>query len=265
MDAFSAALRRERATRVLLPLFFVSGATGLVYQTLWARQLHLVFGTSGFAIATVLAAFMAGLAAGGFAMARRVDRIARPLRTYALLELGIGVYALLFPHVLQLLTPLYLSLARALDLRPLGFGVVQFILVATALLLPTALMGATLPVLARFATDRLGAAGGWVGVLYGVNTAGAVGGTWLAGFLLLPHYGLFATNVVAAAADLLLALAAVSLDRWSEGAEGAPVEDDLGATTDGCLVAPRYVWQLVVVVAGLGGCAALVYEVAWTR
>jgi spermidine synthase len=265
MDAFSAALRRERATRVLLPLFFVSGATGLVYQTLWARQLHLVFGTSGFAIATVLAAFMAGLAAGGFAMARRADRVVRPLRIYALLELGIGVYALLFPHLLQLLTPIYLSLARALDLRPVGFGLVQFGLVATALVVPTALMGATLPVLARFATDRLAAAGDRVGVLYGVNTAGAVCGTWLAGFVLLPGLGLFATNVVAAVANLLLALAALGLDRWSEGAESAPVEDDLGDRADGRLGAPRSLWRLVVVVAGLAGFAALVYEVAWTR
>jgi len=264
MDAFSAALRRERATRALLPLFFVSGATGLVYQTLWARQLHLVFGTSGFAIATVLAAFMAGLATGGFIMARRADRVARPLRTYALLELGIGLYALAFPSLLRLLTPLYLALAAGLGLRPLGFGLVQFALVAVALLLPTALMGATLPVLARFATDRLGAAGNRVGLLYGVNTAGAVGGTWLAGFFLLPAWGLWWTHVAAAVANLLLALAAAALDRWSEGAERAPVEDDLGAT-EGGLTAPRAVWRMAVAATALAGFAALVYEVAWTR
>ena len=75
MDELAAGLRRDQAVRVLLPLFFVSGATALVYQTLWARQLHLVFGTSTFAIATVLAAFMAGLALGGAWMARVADRI----------------------------------------------------------------------------------------------------------------------------------------------------------------------------------------------
>ena len=76
------ALRRERAVRLLVPLFFVSGLTALIYQSIWARQLQLVFGTSQFAIATVLAAFMAGLAAGGFLMARYADRLEKPLLTY---------------------------------------------------------------------------------------------------------------------------------------------------------------------------------------
>ena len=79
MDEFVAHHRRDRAIRALYPLFFVSGATALVYQTLWARELHLVFGTSTFAISTVLASFMAGLAVGGFWMARHVDRLERPL------------------------------------------------------------------------------------------------------------------------------------------------------------------------------------------
>ena len=65
-EEFIVSLRRERATALLLPLFFISGATGLVYQTVWARQLHVLFGTSTFAVATVLAAFMLGLSAGGF-------------------------------------------------------------------------------------------------------------------------------------------------------------------------------------------------------
>lgn len=173
MDELAARLRRERAVGLLLPLFFASGATALVYQTLWVRELQLVFGTSTFAISTVLAAFMAGLAAGGFVMARYADRLARPLMGYGLLEVGIGLYALVFPVLVGVVTPAYLSVWRAVQPGPVAFGLIQFALVGVTLLLPTAMMGATLPLLARFATERLGAAGDRVGTLYAVNTAGS--------------------------------------------------------------------------------------------
>ena len=258
-DPFVARLRRERAVLALLPLFFVSGATGLAYQTLWARDLHLVFGTSTFAIATVLAAFMTGLAIGGFVMARWADKLARPLAAYGWIEIGIGAYALLFPLLVAGVTPVYLSFWRGLEPSPLLFGMVQFVLVGSLLVIPTALMGATLPLLARFATDRLAAAGDRVGTLYAVNTAGAVFGTWLCGFFLLPGLGLWWTTLVASGANLILGVAALALDRWARGAEQAGVATDLpDASFD-----PRGL--AVAISAGLAGFASLTYEVVWTR
>ncbi len=259
MDDLAATLRRERAVGLLLPLFFVSGATALVYQTLWVRELQLVFGTSTFAISTVLAAFMAGLAAGGFAMARFADRLPRPLQMYGWLEIGIGLYALAFPVLVGWVTPLYLQAWTALQPGPVLYGVIQFALVGVTLLLPTAMMGATLPLLARFATVRLGAAGDRVGTLYAVNTAGAVFGTWLCGFVLLPTFGRFSTTLAAAAANLVLGLGAVALDRWASGSEAAP-EDDL----EPGIADVSALWPVAVAI-GLAGFAALVYEVAWTR
>jgi spermidine synthase len=259
MDEIAAALRRERAVSALLPLFFVSGATALVYQTIWSRQLHLVFGTSSFAIATVLSAFMAGLAIGGFWMGRHADRIGRALGVYGLLEIGIGVYALIFPTLIDLLSPIYLATWTALEPSPAVFGIIQFLLVGVALIAPTAMMGATLPLLARFATARLGAAGDRVGTLYAVNTAGAVFGTWLAGFILLPAYGLWATTVAAAACNVLLGLSAIALDLWSASEARQPdVVDDLVTEMHPSLVP-------VAVALGAAGFASLVYEVAWTR
>ena len=193
-------IRRERAIQALLPLFFLSGATALAYQTVWVRELQLVFGTSTFAISTVLASFMGGLALGGFLMARVADRVARPLATYGALEIGIGLYAVLFPMIVGVLTPAYLAVWRALEPGPVVFGLVQFAFVGSSLLLPTAAMGATLPLLARFATLRLGAAGERVGTLYAVNTAGAVAGTILCGFVLLPSIGRENTTWLAASA-----------------------------------------------------------------
>ena len=185
MDDIALKLRHDRAVTALLPLFFVSGATALVYQTLWVRELQLVFGTSTFAISTVLAAFMAGLAAGGFLLGRVADRLNYPLATYGVLEIVIGVYAFAFPWIVTWLTPVYLEAYRSLQPGPVMYGLIQFGLVGVALLLPTAMMGGTLPLLARFATQRLGAAGDRVGTLYAVNTFGAVVGTWLCGFVLL--------------------------------------------------------------------------------
>lgn len=261
MDDLAARLRRERAVAALLPLFFASGATALVYQTLWNRELHLVFGTSSFAIATVLAAFMAGMAAGGFVMARFADRLPRPLFAYGVLEVGIGVYALVFPWLVAAVTPVYLQVWRALEPGPVLFGLIQFSLVGVTLLLPTAAMGATLPILARFATERLGAAGDRVGTLYAVNTAGAVFGTWLGGFVLLPAWGLSWTTALAAGANLALGAGAIALDRWAR-ADQLDVTNDLRPEQLGGLH-PQLI--PVALAMGLAGFASLVYEVAWTR
>ncbi len=260
MDEFAQSLRRERAITALLPLFFVSGATALVYQTLWVRELQLVFGTSTFAISTVLAAFMAGLAAGGFALGRVADRIRRPLAAYGVLEIIIGLYALAFPSIVGVLTPVYLAVYRALEPGPLLYGLVQFALIGVALLIPTAMMGGTLPLLARFATQRLGAAGDRVGTLYSVNTAGAVLGTWLCGFIMLPWLGRFDTTLLAAGANLVLGIGAVALDRWAQ----TPDSDVPTAEND--LVKPMPAAMLPVTIAiAAAGFASLVYEVAWTR
>jgi spermidine synthase len=250
--------RHEYAVYGLLPLFFVSGATALVYQTIWARELHLVFGTSTFAIATVLAAFMAGLALGGAWMARMGDNAARPLRAYGFLEIGIGLYSFAFPLMVRLVGPIYLTVWQSLQPGPVLFGLIQFVLVGGLLLVPTALMGATLPLLARFATERLGSAGDRVGTLYAVNTAGAVFGTWLAGFILLPFLGKHVTTLAVTSANVLLGIAAIALDRWAGGGR-VRAANDLPP-----LRAPRTLGP-VALTMGLAGFASLVYEVAWTR
>ena len=261
MEGEVTSQRRELAFFALLPLFFLSGATALAYQTLWVRELELVFGTSTFAISTVLSAFMGGLAVGGFVMGRYADRVGHPLRAYGLLEIGIGLYAVVFPHVVDAVSPLYLSLWRSMEPGPLVFGLAQFALVGTTLVLPTALMGGTLPLLARFATERLGSAGDRVGTLYSINTFGAVVGTLVCGFVLLPGVGRSDTTWIAAAANLLLGSAAVALDAWTR-------EQTLRAVAD---VAPPTPFRgtgalgVVSVAIGLAGFSALVYEVAWTR
>lgn len=259
MDEPAAKRPAAGPFRILLALFFVSGATALAYQLLWARELQLVFGASTYAISTLLASFMGGLAAGSFAMARHADRLRRPLAVYGALELGIGLYALAFPLLLAAVTPVYLGVWRATEPGPAVFGFVQFLLMGALLLPPTSAMGATLPLLARFATQRLAFAGRRIGSLYAANTLGAVAGVSLCGFLLLPQLGLLRTTLLAVAANLLLGAAAISLDRRTREPAGKPAADPRHGE-------PRLPVMVSVCAAiGLAGFSALVYEVAWTR
>jgi spermidine synthase len=258
MTATASVDRRARAARALVPLFFVSGATSLVYETLWARQLHWVFGTSQLAITTVLAGFMAGLAGGGFVGARIADRTRRPVALYAALEAFIGLYALVFPVLLGGVAPIYKTFWRHVGLfeSPLPFFGAQLVLVGALFLPPTMAMGATLPLLARFATDASEAAAKHVGRLYGANTLGAVLGTAIAGFVLLPKAGLENTTWLAAGANLALALVAGLVAR--RGGEIEPAVP-LGGSR------PLEHARTVLGVAFVAGFTSLVYEVAWFR
>ncbi len=258
MGSVPPSSSRDAVLRGLVPLFLLSGATSLVYETLWGRELHLVFGTSQVAIATVLAAFMGGLSLGGHLMGRIADRVRRPVLLYGLLEGGIGLYALAFPSILRAIVPVYLGFWRWQEPSPTAFAAFQALLVGVLLLAPTTCMGATLPLLARTATSRLSLTGHRVGLLYGVNTAGAVLGTFLAGFVLLPGLGLATTTHFAAVGNLLLLVGALVLSRLTERGALPPVEADAadaGAPPD----------RSVLLVAGLAGFAALVYELAWFR
>ena len=256
MNPELAEFRRERAVRWLIPLFLASGATSLVYETVWERQLHLIFGTSQVAVSTVLAAFMTGLALGGFGGAKWADTVARPIRAYALLEAMIGIYALIFPTLVDWVAPVYQGFYHVFEPSPTAFGAFQFLILGLLLLPPTFCMGMTLPLLSRFATTATAKSGERVGRLYGANTIGAVFGTGLAGFYLLPTIGLSATTACAAGANLALFAGAMTLSRTVEALPITPIK----ASDEGD-------WSLntLGIIAMLAGFSALLYEVAWFR
>ena len=153
-------------------LFLLSGACGLVYQVLWARMLIVVFGATLPAVSTVLSAFMAGLALGSFCFGRWIDGVRRPLLVFACLEAGVGLFAFLFPHLLA--TTGWLAEAEWTEHNPSAFAAARFALAFGLLLIPTAAMGATLPVISRSSVRRFRKLGSGVGLLYAANTLGAV-------------------------------------------------------------------------------------------
>lgn len=242
---------------LLLACFLLSGAAGLVYQTAWTQQLALTFGASELAVVAVLAAYMAGLTVGSVAGLRWLDRVARPVRAYALLELGIAAGALLVPAALGLASRVQLALLGGGDALPEagGAATVAFHLAASfaVLLVPTALMGATLPLLARQAVDRDDELGARVGTLYTANTVGAALGTLGAGFVLLPVLGLGRTVWVGVALNAGAFLLAVPLFRSAS----APVRTE---ATAGPLAHTDLLPLLLA-----SSAVSFTYEVLWTR
>src|SRR6185369_12432453 len=218
MAKSQAAPRTDRpaiAWAVLL-CFFASGTSGLVYQVVWVRELVLVFGATTFAVSTVLTAFMGGLALGSYYFGRRSETVARPLRLYGLLEIGIGIYGLAVPLIFATLPTVYHSFSQWLHLSFFMLSIVRFVFATMVLIVPTALMGATLPVLASFYARDAGRIGLNVGSLYALNTFGAVLGAAATGFVLIPALGMTAATTTAAAINILLGITALGLSRRVE-------------------------------------------------
>ncbi|HSG05993.1 MAG TPA: spermidine synthase, partial [Nitrospiria bacterium] len=139
-----------RIIRAIFVCFFLSGSAGLIYQVLWVRMLGLIFGHTVHAITTVLVIFMAGLALGSYFFGRRVDRMGGLLRLYGALEIGIGLYCLFIPLMLRGVEWSYLHISNTFHISQSGYTLLQFFLVFPVLVIPTLLMGGTLPILSRY-------------------------------------------------------------------------------------------------------------------
>ena len=243
--------------------FLLSGFAALLYQTAWLRQFSLVFGTSELAVATVLAAYMGGLALGAAVAGRLVGRIRRPVLVYGLLEAGIAISALAVPLLLDLASALY---GWALGGRPdppdaatLGQPVFYLVVAMVILAIPTSFMGATLPLLTRHVVTSDREVGPRVALLYATNTAGAVLGALTAGFALLPALGLRNTVLTGAAVNLLVFLIAVRVSRAAPPLEPvAPARPDAGTRA---LSTGTWILPLMLV----SGATSFAYEVLWTR
>ena len=275
--------------------FFLSGFAALLYQTAWLRQFSLVFGTSELAVAAVLAAYMGGLAAGAAVAGRYADRVRRPILVYGILEAGIALSALAVPLLLAGARALYTLILGDQPLPPdaatLGQPVFYLVVAFLVLALPTGFMGATLPLLIRHAVTSDRQIGPRVALLYATNTSGAVFGTIVAGFLLLPALGLSGTvwigvviNAVVFALAALLAKRVPSLVSTGPALEpssapgeatrpligffstciapliaaGRPAAERLGKVFR---MQPGWILPLMLV----SGANAFVYEVLWTR
>lgn len=248
---------------VLMGIIFLSGMAGLTYEVLWLRQLNLIFGVTAFALSVTLAAFMGGLALGSYLFGRLADRLKAPLLVYAALEAGIGIYALMAGPLFSGLDSIYITAGRALGFQHPLIEVFKTVGAFLIILLPTTLMGGTLPVLSKVFVRREEDLGLKVSMLYALNTFGALVGTFLTGFFLIRSLGMAHTTYLAAAVNLLVALAAGLLSRLLATPEAGRPE---AASPPVKVAAERIRLQRLVLGAmALSGFTALCYEVLWTR
>src|SRR5437016_6838676 len=184
---------------LVLAFFFVSGFCGLLYEVVWIRTAGTVIGNTTHAVGTVVGVFMGGLALGGCWGGRQADRRSGGalLALYGLLEGGVALFAVAVPLLIAAAEPIFRVLWSALAGAPVAYGALRALLVGVILLPPTTLMGATLPILARFLSSSIDAAGREAGRAYAINTLGGVIGTVAAGFWLIPDLGLRATTFLA--------------------------------------------------------------------
>lgn len=251
----------SRSTIVLIGLCFVlSGATGLIYEVLWARMLGLVFGATTLAVSTVLAAFMGGLALGSALAGKLAQKIKKPLSVYGLMEILIAVYALLVPLLFRWIDHVYALIWQQLQPGYFSFSLWRFFLSCLVLLVPTTLMGATLPVLAAALVRSSGRDSNSVTRLYACNLAGAIVGTLAAGFVLLPWLGIRTTIGVAAALNVAVGVVAIILQLRAQSqveiAEPVEVEESVAKGERG-----RF-WFFAALVSGF---VTIGTQVSWTR
>jgi len=191
---------------VILIAIGLSGMAALIYEVVWTRMLSLIFGSTVYAVATMLCAFMAGLALGSYLMARKVDKIKNLAMYFGLLQLGIGIYGILFLFSLGYLQYPYFWLYQAFHNYFWLFIFAQFLLYFLVLLIPTTMFGAIFPLATKIFTKGMDEVGKDVGYIYSANSLGSVLGPFLAGFILIPLIGVSKTAVVAAAVNILLGL-----------------------------------------------------------
>jgi len=251
---------RSKAALAYSLLFFLSGATGLVYELLWVRVLYQTFGSTIQSVTTVVAAYMGGLGLGAWLLGRLADRRPKPAELYGWLEIAIGVFGILSPLILGLAHRVYLGLAGAASLGTGASLALRFGLAALVLLIPTTLMGGTLPVLTRaFMGEDRASLRPSLGRLYGLNTLGAVVGTALAGFFLIEFVGVRASLWLTAAVNLAIGGTALWLGRDQGVTDPGRQPEEHRAS------APDLVRNIALALLAITAFASLLDEIAWTR
>jgi spermidine synthase len=246
---------------LVLVLFFCSGACGLAYQVLWVRELSFVFGVTAYAAGTVLAAFMAGLALGSWLAGPLLKWISRPLAAFGAAELLIGASALAIPSLLDLASNLYRTLYSISPESFVGQTLARFVCAFLVLLVPTLLMGLTLPLLSASPVVRGPLFSSRVSALYATNTAGAVTGALLTGFTLIGALGVGRTFLLAAAGNAIVGLGAIALDRRYPRHVARSPEITSESSPRTPATGPAAVWWVM----AASGFASLALEVVWFR
>ena len=261
--------------------FFFSGLAGLIYQVLWLRMIDKIVGSAPFAVATVLTVFMGGLALGSWLAARYIDRIPSRrnlLSLYGKAELAIGIYGILLPVLIVMVKPMYVLAYNALFDHFWLYRIFTFLGCSILLIIPTAIMGITLPVLCRYYVEDLGHIGARTGRLYGINTIGGAAGAALCGFFLIAGLGVWGSLATAIGINVIIGILCILMGRIERPTASVHVEKEKAAVkskADGgkkesrhrefVAIDDRMIAALALWIFGISGFCSMAYEVLWTR
>jgi spermidine synthase len=188
--------------KLILIIFGLSGMSALIYEVIWIRPLSLVFGTTTFAVSIIIAGFLSGLALGSWIAGRFSDKVENPLKIYGFIEICIGLYGLMLISLFSALPGIYLGLYQSTFPNIEVFYILQFILAFVIILIPTTLMGATLPTIMKSYSRKFSDVGKDLGRIYSVNNIGAVLGTLAAGFVMMPLLGIQTSIMITAVLNI---------------------------------------------------------------
>ncbi len=249
-------------TRLFYVFFFLSGAVSLTLQVAWVKALSLFFGADAYSAAITLTVFMGGLALGSWLASGFADRSPRPLALYGLCEIFIALSAYMVPLVLAAFQEGYRDVYNAPIENSKAFSYLfKSGIAIAALLVPTALMGATLPLVVRAFCRDVTEVGRQAGTFYAFNTMGALAGTIVAGFILLPRLGTDTTVTLVVGVGMTVGIGSILVDVFGSFHRATPVLNTLKATSK--VIGSRR--RIILVTATLSGLAALALEVVWMR
>ncbi|MDI1478364.1 fused MFS/spermidine synthase [Polyangium sp. y55x31] len=218
---------------LVVTLFLVSGSTGLLYEVAFGKLLGYVFGATAYAVSTVLAAFMGGMALGAHLGGKRAARIARPLVAYGVLEIIVGLVVAASPAALEALTKAYVHVAQKAPGSLAILTAARGALTALVVIVPTVAMGATLPILSRVVAGEVGERSRRrLSLLYAINTAGGAIGALTSAYLVLPALGVRGTIWAAALANVTIGLTAIVAGRRAPAESPAPAAKGTNEATD---------------------------------
>ncbi|MDD5605557.1 MAG: fused MFS/spermidine synthase [Dehalococcoidales bacterium] len=227
------------------------------------KMLSLIFGTTAISTSIVLASFMGGMAIGSFLAGWFTDKSKLPLRLYGILEISISAFALLMPILFAGIDDIYIFIHRNLGAGMGAINIIKIALSFIVLIIPTALMGSTLPVISRFFINHFNHFGKNIGRLYFVNTIGGAIGAILAGFVLIIVLGIRESTWLASGINLLIGITAIIADlKLSKPtkAYSLPQQEEnqqiIGSTRQA---------KLALVAFGIAGFCSIALEVLWTR
>ncbi|MGV7226208.1 MAG: spermidine synthase [Nitrosopumilus sp.] len=192
--------------KLLLVIFGISGMTALIYEIIWIRPLSLVFGTTMYAVSTIVASFILGLAIGSWIAGRYTDRLKSPLKYFALIQISVGFFGILLLPIFDLMPKVYLDLYHLTFPNQSVFMFSQIIMSMAIITIPATLMGTTLPLIMKIYSGEISTVGKDVGKLDASNSIGAFFGTLAAGFLFIPLLGIHDGILVTATINISLGI-----------------------------------------------------------